>query len=108
MSWAVHARRVRDETLSPGARVSALHSLIASHHAPFGFLATAAHLRAATGAGGGSWTGEQLRAALSMLEESRASHLAYRAAFAERRSREKAEDAVRPRGTLRSSPFRSG
>ena len=104
MSWAVHARRVRDEALPLGQRVSALHSLIANHHAPFCFLGTVAHLQGATGGGRRrwravgrrGWTHEQLLAALAMLEQSRAGHLAYRAAFAERRCAEKGAGRRRP------------
>jgi hypothetical protein len=96
VSWAVHARRVRDEGLPLTQRVSALRSLVASHHAPLGFLGTVAHLRAATGGGRRGWTAEQLPAALAMLEQSRASHLAYRTAFAERRCTEKQQGRRRP------------
>jgi hypothetical protein len=85
------ARRVRNANLPMGQRVNALHWLLANHHAPLGFRRTRAHLRRATHAGLlRRWNEPSLLAALDMLEESRASHLAYRAAFAERRRIEKA------------------
>lgn len=85
------ARRVRNANLPMGQRVNALHSLLANHHAPLGFRGTRAHLRRATGVGFlRRWNEPSLLAALDMLEESRASHLAYRTAFAERRRIEKA------------------
>lgn len=85
------ARRVRDGDLPLGQRVNALHSLLANHHAPFGFQRTRAHLRRAAGVGLlRPWTEPRLLAALDLLEESRASHLAYRAAFGQRRRLEKA------------------
>ncbi|RBY87108.1 hypothetical protein DQ244_17365 [Blastococcus sp. TBT05-19] len=87
---------MRDETLPVGRRVSSLHSLIAGHHAPFGFLATAAHLRDTVGARRGRWTGRQVIEALDLLEESRITHLAYRAEFAGRRRKEKAQGRRRP------------
>lgn len=94
------ARRVRDPQVPLGQRASAFRSLL-NRHAPFGFEATEEQLCALVGAtrrGGGGfwshrprdWTGKQLLAALDALEESRASHLRYAAAFAERRRREKA------------------
>jgi hypothetical protein len=66
--------------------------LIANHHAPFGFLGTLAYLRKSTRAGPGSrWTKVTLWNAFRQLNWSRASHLAYREAFAVRRSVEKAD-----------------
>lgn len=85
------ARRVRDADLPLGQRVNALHSLLANHHAPFGFRRTRAHLRRAAGVRVlRDWTEPRLLAALDLLEESRASHLANLAAFGQRRRVEKA------------------
>jgi hypothetical protein len=78
-------------------RVVALHSLLANHHAPFGFLSTRERLYDLAGVTRTRrWTEPQLLAALDALEESRTSHLRYRAAFAERRCREKALGQRRP------------
>ncbi len=91
------ARRVRNAGLPMPQRVVALHSLIANHHAPFGFLGTRDRLYVLAGVTGRRrWTEPQLLSALDALEESRASHLHYRAAFAERRGQEKALGQRRP------------
>lgn len=90
VSWSATARRVRDTGLAMPKRVVALHSLLANHHAPLGFEDTRDHLREIAGIRTRRWTEPQLLAALAALEESRASHLRYRAVFAERRRREKA------------------
>lgn len=96
------ARRVRNVNLSMGQRVNALHSLLANHHAPLGFRQTRAHLRRATDVAlQRRWNEPALLAALDLLEESRASHLAYRAAFGQRRRIEKASgQRVPTRGDL--------
>ncbi|WP_157944070.1 hypothetical protein [Blastococcus atacamensis] len=87
---------MRDESLPIDRGVTSLDSLIASLHAPFGFLGTVAHLRELVGARRGRRTSRQLAKALDLLEESRVTHLAYRLAFAERPSVEKAEGRRRP------------
>lgn len=107
MSWAVKARRVRDTSRPLAQRVNALHSLLANHHAPLGFQATAQHLRGLAGVAGSRrllpwrtrrfvWTEQQLLTALAALEESRGSHLRYQAAFVERRKAEKAKGLRQP------------
>jgi hypothetical protein len=74
-----------------GRRVTALHSLVANHHAPLGFTGTRRRLRRLAGVGLlRRWTQPRLLLALRALEESRSSHLEYLAAFAQRRRREKA------------------
>jgi hypothetical protein len=78
-------------------RVVALHSLLANHHAPFGFLGTRERLYDLAGVSRTRrWTEPQLLVALDALEESRTSHLRYRAAFVERRCHEKALGQRRP------------
>lgn len=90
-------RRVRDSDRPMGQRVTALHSLVANHHSPLGFLGTRTRLRKAAGVGLlRRWTEPRLLEALRVLEESRASHLRYRTAFAQRRRQEKAEGRRRP------------
>ena len=107
MSWSATARGVRDSARPLGYRVTALHSLLANHHAPLGFEETREELRRRVGASPTlvspdwaparqSWTEAQLLEALMLLEESRVSHLTYRNAWAERRSVEKRQGRRQP------------
>ncbi|MFD8636431.1 hypothetical protein [Streptomyces sp. NPDC059533] len=88
MSFTVHARRVRDERLSPARRGAALGSAIVLY-GPFGFTWTHAYL---------SRFGDTRRdpramvAALAALERSRDARTAEWAEFSHRRSREKQEE----------------
>jgi hypothetical protein len=104
MSWSATARRVRDPGRPLRHRISAFRSLL-NLHGPLGFHRTEEHLRALVDAPRPSrwpprrtsgWTEADLLTALDALEESRASHLRYRAVFAERRAREKAEHRRQP------------
>ncbi|MFC4615697.1 hypothetical protein ACFO3K_13310 [Cellulomonas algicola] len=98
MSWAVVARRVRDPHVPLPYRLSALRSLVNRHH-PLGFGGTQQHLGDLVGTSrppGPGWTGDDVLAALDVLEESRASRLRYVEAFAERRRQEKAEHRRQP------------
>jgi hypothetical protein len=45
VSWSATARRVRDADRPLGQRITALHSLLANHHAPLGFTVTRKRLR---------------------------------------------------------------
>jgi hypothetical protein len=97
VGWAATARRVRDSGLPMGRRVTALHSLVANHHAPLGFAGTRRRLRKLAGVGlFRRWTQPRLLLALRALEESRSSHLEYLAVFAQRRRREKAVGRRQP------------
>lgn len=97
MSWAVMARRVRNSDLAIGQRVTALHSLLANHHAPLGFEATRQHLRRTVGVTRREgWSEPGLLLALDLLEASRANHIAYRVTFGQRRKVEKASSRRSP------------
>jgi hypothetical protein len=96
VNWTATARWVSDERRPLGQRVTALHSLLANHHAPLGFEATRQRLLAEAGVAGKEWTAEQVMAALRSLTESRKSHLRYREAFAARRQAEKAQGRRQP------------
>ena len=80
-------------------RVRALRSLVANHHAPFGFRGTLEHLNEKIGTRSTRrWTEQELLRALDELEHSRATHVHYRDLFAERRRAEKAHGLRRPTG----------
>ncbi len=111
MSFAADAPRVRDESLPLGRRVKALHQCI-QMHSPLGFENTRQALRRRVGATDHRWTalvpfrrtlwtGDQLVAALDLLEESRRTWVAYQQAFATRRRAEKPKGWRQPtRGDL--------
>jgi hypothetical protein len=109
VSWAATARRVRDPSRPLRDRISSFRSLL-NMHGPLGFHGSEQHLCALVGARRTSpwpprrardWTEAELLHALDVLEESRASHLRYRAVLAERRTREKAHHRRQPtRGDL--------
>jgi hypothetical protein len=88
-----------------GQRVNALHSLLANHHAPVGFEATRRRLREVAGVTWRKkWSEAGLLEALRALEDSRATHLDYQRAFAERRRQEKASGRRQPtRGDLEAA-----
>jgi hypothetical protein len=96
MGWGREARRVRDATLPVGHRFRALQVLVSEHHHPLGYHGTLDELERVAGVRRIlpgrrlGWTDEALRAALDELERSRATHVAYREAFARRRAAEKA------------------
>lgn len=87
MSFAVHARRVRDERLGPARRGAALGSAIVLY-GPFGFTWTRAYL----GLFGDTRRDPRaMTAALDALERSRDARAAEWAEFSRRRIREKHE-----------------
>ncbi|WP_157519125.1 hypothetical protein [Modestobacter sp. Leaf380] len=96
MSWSATVRRVLDADRPLGQRVAALHSLLANHHAPLGFLATRAALRSRVGATGRRWRETELLRALEHIEASRAAHLERVAEVAARRRVEKAAGRRQP------------
>jgi hypothetical protein len=110
MGWTATMRRARDPERPLGQRVLALHALISGHHAPLGFTATRARLRALVGADDthrgrarSRWTEDELLRALAALESSRETHLRARAVFADRHRAEKAAGRRSPTaGDLRA------
>lgn len=87
---------MRDAALPVGHRFRALQVLVSEHHHPFGYHGTLDELERRAGVRRTlpgrrpGWTDETLCAALDELERSRATHVAYREAFARRRASEKA------------------
>lgn len=80
-----------------GQRVTALHSLVANHHAPLGFTATRRRLRELAGVGPGRrWTEPKLLEALDELAASRETHLRFGSVFADRRRVEKTDGRRQP------------
>ncbi len=94
MSYAAQARRVRDESLPYGSRVSALCSCVQMYH-PIGFTASLTFL-AEELAGPYKSDETALLRALDALTTSRTHWLADVCEYADRRSREKREGRRRP------------
>lgn len=99
MSYAVQARKVRDESLPYGRRVSALCSCVQMYR-PIGFNATLSFL-AEELAGPYDKDEAALLRALDALTASRSRWLADVCDYADRRSREKREGRRRPHPTDR-------
>ncbi|MFC6094067.1 hypothetical protein Q5530_21670 [Saccharothrix sp. BKS2] len=95
MSFAVHARRVRDASLPMGRRVSALGSCVQLFR-PYGYTGTLAYLELEVGPF--QCDGEALVRALELLEARRARWKAEVAAFAEVRRVEKRAGRRTPSG----------